>query len=58
MQRLKNWDAKQFYGMGLHELKGTVCYPTQATPRQIAGKPYAGNPHVRFERGFVKTGSC
>jgi RNA-directed DNA polymerase len=56
MQRLKNWDAQHFYGMGLHELKGTVCYPTQATPRQIAGKPYAGNPHVRFERGFVKTG--
>jgi group II intron reverse transcriptase/maturase len=58
IQRLKNWDAQQFYGMGLHELKGNVCYPTQATPRQIAGKPYAGNPHVRFERGFVKTGSC
>jgi group II intron reverse transcriptase/maturase len=56
IQRLENWDARRFYGMGLYELKGNVRYPMQATPRQIAGKPYAGNPHVRFERGFVKTG--
>jgi len=24
----------QLYGMGLHRLMGTVCYPTQATPRR------------------------
>jgi group II intron reverse transcriptase/maturase len=25
---------QQLYGMGLHRLRGTVCYPTQATPRR------------------------
>ena len=25
---------QQLYGMGLHRLMGTVCYPTQATPRR------------------------
>src|ERR1051326_8319422 len=56
-RRLLNWDAQRFYGMGLYELKATGRYPPQAAPRQIAGQPYAGNPHVRLERGFVKTGS-
>jgi RNA-directed DNA polymerase len=26
--------GSQLYGMGLHRLMGTVCYPTQATPRR------------------------
>ncbi len=26
--------GQQLYGMGLHRLMGTVCYPTQATPRR------------------------
>jgi len=50
------WTSTELYGMGLHRLYGTVRYPTQATPRKIIVKPYAGKPHVRFERGFVKTG--
>ena len=26
--------GQQLYGMGLHRLMGTVCYPSQATPRR------------------------
>ena len=26
--------GQQLYGMGLHRLMGTVCYPMQATPRR------------------------
>ncbi len=38
---------------GLHRLRGTVRYPeaANATTRDDAGKPCAGNPHARFERG-------
>lgn len=46
----------QLYGMGLHKLMGTVKYPAQATPPKIIAKPYAGKPHVRFERGSMETG--
>jgi group II intron reverse transcriptase/maturase len=56
-RRLVHWNHQRFYDMGLYELKGTVRYPTQATPPKITGQPYAGNPHVRLERGFVETGS-
>ncbi len=55
-RQLKNLDNQHFYKMGLYELKGTVKYPTQAIPRTITGKPYAGNSHVRFERGAQETG--
>jgi len=54
--RREDWPSTRFYGMGLHRLQGTVCYPTQATPRKIIVKPYAGNPHVRFERGLHGNG--
>jgi RNA-directed DNA polymerase len=57
-RRLVHWTGQRFYDMGLYELKGTVRYPTQATPVAITGQPYAGNPHVRLERGFVETGPC
>jgi len=50
------WTLADLYGMGLHRLYGTVRYPTQATPRKIIGKPCAGKPHARFERGFMETG--
>jgi group II intron reverse transcriptase/maturase len=41
---------------GLHQLLGTIRYPTARTPRvKTIGKPYAGNPHVRFERGPQET---
>jgi len=55
-RQLKHLDDRHFYDMGLHELKGTVRYPMHAAPKQITGKPYAGNPHVRFERGAQATG--
>jgi len=29
-----SFTGQQLYGMGLHRLMGTVCYPTQATPRR------------------------
>jgi len=45
------WPHARFHEMGLYRLRGTVCYPTQATPVKTIGKPGAGNPHARFERG-------
>jgi RNA-directed DNA polymerase len=32
--RRKPFTGHELYGMGLHELMGTVKYPTQATPRR------------------------
>jgi len=49
--RLERWPRERFHGMGLHRLRGTVCYPAQATSVKTIGKPCAGNPHARFERG-------
>jgi hypothetical protein len=49
--RLERWPRERFEGMGLHRLRGTVRYPAQATPVKTIGKPCAGNPHARFERG-------
>jgi group II intron reverse transcriptase/maturase len=41
---------------GLYQLLGTIRYPTARTPRmKTIGKPYAGKPHVRFERGSQET---
>lgn len=55
-QRSKLWTSKDFWNMGLHKLQGTVRYPSHATPPKTIVKPYAGKPHVRFERGFMETG--
>ena len=49
--RRDRWPHDRFYGMGLHRLRGTVRYPAHATPVKTIGKPCAGNPHARFERG-------
>jgi RNA-directed DNA polymerase len=54
--RTIQWTSKDFWNMGLYKLQGTVRYPSQATPSKIIGKPYAGKPHVRFERGSMETG--
>jgi len=35
-------------------LRGTLCHARRV--RKIIVKPYAGKPHVRFERGFMETG--
>jgi group II intron reverse transcriptase/maturase len=50
--RRDRWPRERFHGMGLHRLRGTVCYPAQATIVKTIGKPCAGNPHARFERGY------
>ena len=50
------WISRSFWDMKLHKLQGTVKYPSQATPSKIIVKPYAGKPHVRFERGYMETG--
>jgi group II intron reverse transcriptase/maturase len=54
------WTSQMFWAMGLHRLQGTVRYPSQASSPKIIVKPYAGKPHVRFERGYMETGqpSC
>lgn len=31
-QRVEKWSHERFVGMGLHQLRGTVKYPAQATP--------------------------
>jgi group II intron reverse transcriptase/maturase len=55
-RRSVQWTSQGFWAMGLHKLQGTVRYPSQATPPKIIVKPYAGKPHVRFERGYMETG--
>jgi group II intron reverse transcriptase/maturase len=54
------WTREYFERLGLHRLRGTICYPEQpfwtgrlhnAVCRPITGKPCAGNRHARFERG-------
>jgi len=32
--RFESWPSDRLHGMGLHRLRGTVCYPAQATPRR------------------------
>ena len=49
--QLERWPRERLHGMGLHRLRGTVRYPAQATTVKTIGKPCAGNPHARFERG-------
>lgn len=49
--RPEEWPRERLYGMGLQRLRGTVVYPANATPVKAIGKPCAGNPHARFERG-------
>jgi RNA-directed DNA polymerase len=51
------WQPKWFWDQGLHRMLGTVRYPKQCKlPVKTPVKPYAGNPHVRFERRRVETG--
>jgi group II intron reverse transcriptase/maturase len=35
--RFDKWPFERFFGMGLYRLKGTVRYPTQATPSRPSG---------------------
>jgi group II intron reverse transcriptase/maturase len=48
------WTHDYFNALGLHKLGGTVQYPdvrVMPRTRETTGKPCAGNPHARFERG-------
>jgi len=55
--RSRAWERPWFEEQGLHRLRGTVKYPKPCLLiENNTGKPYAGNPHVRFERGRVETG--
>lgn len=51
------WTPNWFWDKGLHRMLGTVRYPKLCKlPVKTPVKPYAGNPHVRFERRRVETG--
>jgi group II intron reverse transcriptase/maturase len=53
----KAWTPNWFWNHGLHRFLGTVRYPKLCKlPEKTPVKPYAGNPHVRFERRRVETG--
>jgi hypothetical protein len=53
----KAWTPNWFWAHGLHRFLGTVRYPKLCKlPVKTPVKPYAGNPHVRFERRRVETG--
>jgi group II intron reverse transcriptase/maturase len=53
----KAWTPNWFWNHGLHRFLGTVRYPQLCKlPVKTPVKPYAGNPHVRFERRRVETG--
>ncbi len=55
--QVKTWTPQWFWGLGLHRMLGTIRYPKQcALPVKTPVKPYAGKPHVRFERRRVETG--
>jgi RNA-directed DNA polymerase len=53
----KAWTPNWFWDRGLHRMLGTIRYPKLCKlPVKTPVKPYAGNPHVRFERRRVETG--
>jgi RNA-directed DNA polymerase len=46
----------QLYGMGLHQLMGTVTYPAQATPRRSSLSRVPENGTHGLKGGFMETG--
>lgn len=51
------WTRDWFWEQGLHRLRGTIRYPKSCMLHEnTIVKPYAGKPHVRFERRRVETG--
>ena len=54
--RADAWTRDWFWSQGLHRMRGTIRYPKPCMLHEkTTGKPYAGNPHVRFERRRVET---
>jgi hypothetical protein len=55
--RPEQWPHRRFVDEhSLYQLLGTIRYPSACKPHvKTIGKPYAGNPHVRIERGSQET---
>lgn len=53
--RQKAWTGDQLYGMGLHRLQGTVCYPSQATSRRSSLKYARENRTHSLKGGHMET---
>jgi group II intron reverse transcriptase/maturase len=55
--RSTQWTKQWLWDLGLRRMRGTIRYPKPCKLHEkTTGKPYAGNPHVRFERRRVETG--
>jgi len=54
--RQKAWTSEQLYGMGLHRLRGTVCYPSQATSPRSSVSCVRENRTHSLKGGYMETG--
>lgn len=52
----KAWTSDQLLGMGLHRLRGTVCYPAQAAPRRSSLSRVPENGTHGLKGGYMETG--
>ena len=52
----KAWTGNQLYGMGLHRLQGTVCYPSQATSPRSSLSCVRENRTHSLKGGYMETG--
>jgi len=50
------FSRQQLYGMGLHRLMGTVCYPAQATPRRSSVSRVPANGTHGLKGGYMAQG--
>jgi group II intron reverse transcriptase/maturase len=53
---LDQWPHQRFYDMGLYRLRGTVQYPTQATPRRSSVSRVRENRTHGLKGGYMETG--
>ena len=56
-QRSIQWTPAHFYGMGLHQLRGTVRYTAQATPPRSSVSCVRENRTHSLKGGYMETGS-
>ena len=54
--RQKAWTGDQLYGMGLHRLQGTVCYPSQAMSLRSSLSCVRENRMHSLKGGYMETG--
>jgi Group II intron, maturase-specific domain len=50
------WTGDQLHGMGLYRLRGTVCYPTQATSIRSSVSCVRENRTHSLKGGYMETG--